>query len=68
MTEKTPTISVVTPNYNHGQFIGDTIRSIAAQGYQPVEHIIVDDGSTDDSRKIIATLAREPSCETDLKR
>lgn len=59
MSEKTPTISVVTPNYNHGRVIAETIRSVAGQAYQPVEHIIVDDGSTDDSREIIAVLARE---------
>jgi glycosyltransferase involved in cell wall biosynthesis len=59
MSEKVPTISVVTPNYNHGRYIAETIRSVAGQVYQPVEHIIVDDGSTDDSREIIAELARE---------
>jgi glycosyltransferase involved in cell wall biosynthesis len=59
MSENAPTISVVTPNYNHGRLIAETIRSIAEQVYQPVEHIIVDDGSTDDSREIIAALAHE---------
>jgi glycosyltransferase involved in cell wall biosynthesis len=59
MSEKAPTISVVTPNYNHGRLIAENIRSIAGQDYQPVEHIIVDDGSTDDSRETIAALARE---------
>jgi glycosyltransferase involved in cell wall biosynthesis len=59
MNEKAPTISVVTPNYNHGRFVTETIRSVAGQVYQPLEHIIVDDGSTDDSREIIAALAHE---------
>src|SRR3984893_9150492 len=59
MSEKAPTISVVTPNYNHGRLIPETIRSVAGQDYQAVEHIIVDDGSTDDSREIIAALTRE---------
>jgi glycosyltransferase involved in cell wall biosynthesis len=59
MSENAPTISVVTPNYNHGRLIAETIRSVAEQVCQPVEHIIVDDGSTDDSREIIAALARE---------
>jgi glycosyltransferase involved in cell wall biosynthesis len=59
MSEATPTISVVTPNYNHGRSISDTIRSIAGQDYQPIEHIVVDDGSTDGSPEIIAALARE---------
>jgi glycosyltransferase involved in cell wall biosynthesis len=59
MSENAPTISVVTPNYNHGRLIAETIRSVAGQVYKPVEHIIVDDGSTDDSREVIAALARE---------
>jgi glycosyltransferase involved in cell wall biosynthesis len=59
MNESAPTISVVTPNYNHGRLIAEAIRSVAGQVHQPVEHIIVDDGSTDDSREIIAALARE---------
>jgi len=59
MSENAPTISVVTPNYNHGRLIAETIRSVAGQVHQPLEHIIVDDGSTDDSREIIAALARE---------
>jgi glycosyltransferase involved in cell wall biosynthesis len=59
MNESAPTISVVTPNYNHGRLIAEAIRSVAAQVHQPVEHIVVDDGSTDDSREIIAALARE---------
>ncbi len=54
-----PTISVVTPNYNHGHYIAQTIRSVAAQTRCPLEHVIVDDGSTDDSREIIADLAKE---------
>jgi glycosyltransferase involved in cell wall biosynthesis len=61
MSEHAPTISVVTPNYNHGRLIAQTVRSVAGQVYQPVEHIIVDDGSTDDSREIIAALARDYS-------
>jgi glycosyltransferase involved in cell wall biosynthesis len=59
MSISAPTISVVTPNYNHGRCIAENIRSVAGQGFQPIEHIIVDDGSTDDSREIIGALARE---------
>jgi glycosyltransferase involved in cell wall biosynthesis len=51
-----PTVSVVTANFNHGALIGDTVRSVAAQGESVIEHIIVDDASTDDSRDTIRDL------------
>lgn len=46
-------ISIVTPNYNYGQYIGQTIESVVQQNYENIEHIIVDDGSTDNSVEII---------------
>ncbi|MGH8653458.1 MAG: glycosyltransferase family 2 protein [Gammaproteobacteria bacterium] len=42
-------ISVVIPCYNAGSWIGDALRSVAGQKYQPDEVIVVDDGSTDNS-------------------
>jgi len=54
----TATISVVTPNYNHADRVGAAIRSVAAQTRPPLEHIVVDDGSTDASLSVIAELAR----------
>lgn len=48
-----PKISIVTPNYNYGQFIEETIRSILLQGYPNLEYIIIDGGSTDASTDII---------------
>jgi len=46
-------VSVITPCYNAEQFIGETIASVAAQRYQPVEHIVVDDASRDGSLRVI---------------
>ncbi|MFN5894237.1 MAG: glycosyltransferase, partial [Dolichospermum sp.] len=35
-------ISIVTPNYNYGQFIEETIRSVLLQGYPNLEYIVLD--------------------------
>ena len=49
-----PLVSIIIDNYNYGRFLGEAIRSALQQTYRPVEVIVVDDGSTDESRTVLA--------------
>ena len=46
-------VSIITATYNRGATIGDTLRSLATQTYDNIEHIIIDGASTDNTRTVI---------------
>lgn len=46
-------ISIITPTYNCGDYIGETIESVLKQSYQNWEMIIVDDCSTDNTKEVV---------------
>lgn len=56
MTE-TPFISILTPAYNAGKYLGELLDSVAGQDFDRYEHLVVDDGSTDNTRDILASRA-----------
>lgn len=53
MAENAVKVSIVVPNYNHAAFLGRRMDSILAQTYTDYEIILLDDASTDGSRKVI---------------
>lgn len=58
MSESRHTLSIVMTNYNHGRFLEESLGAILVQSYSPIEVLVVDDGSTDDSVAVIEGLAK----------
>lgn len=55
-----PLVSVIVPNYNYGHVLGLCLRAIQAQTYTPLEIVLVDDASTDDSVAVAESLGVTP--------
>lgn len=52
-TTPRPLVSVLVNNYNYGRYLGEALDTALNQTYDNVEVVVVDDGSTDDSRQVI---------------
>jgi len=57
MTDPTPLVSVIIPVYNGARFLADAVDSVRRQDYRPIEILVVDDGSTDDTPEVADGLA-----------
>ncbi len=59
MENKLPKITVITPTYNRADFIKETIESVLKQDYKDFEYLILDDGSTDNTAKIVKPYLKD---------
>ncbi len=59
-------VSAVVPTYNRAHLIIDALKSIAAQNYRPIEIIVVDDGSTDNTSEVVEQWRIENESPSDL--
>ena len=59
LSRAVPELSVVVPNYNHARYLESALRAHLEQTRPPLEVIVVDDASTDDSVAIVERLARD---------
>ena len=55
-----PKVSVIIPNFNHAKYLKERIESVLYQTYQDFEVILMDDCSTDDSRKVLDQYRSHP--------
>lgn len=55
-----PLVTIIVPSFNQGKFIGETLDSILAQDYRPIEILVLDGGSTDETVAVLKSFAAAP--------
>ncbi len=60
--DDSPQVSVVIPTYNRADLVADAIESVLAQTWPRTECIVVDDGSTDETARVLARYAGRVTC------
>jgi len=55
-----PLVSIVTPSYNQGEFIGETIQSVLTQDYPNIEYWVIDGASTDETLSVLREYEHDP--------
>jgi len=51
--DEKPVISIITPSFNQGEYVGDTVRSVLNQDYPNIQYMVVDGGSTDQTLEVL---------------
>ena len=51
-----PRVSIIIPTYNRASFLGEAVASALGQDYRDIEVIVIDDGSTDETKDVLATF------------
>ena len=67
MESSFPLVTIIIPSYNHSKWIGDSIESVLHQTYKNIELIIVDDGSSDNSKEVINRYISDSRVKTIYK-
>ena len=58
-----PLVSIIVPSYNQGQFIRRTLQSILSQDYRPIEVIVIDGASTDETVSVLQEFSSAPELQ-----
>jgi len=59
-------VSVVIPTYNRAELLAQCLLSVGKQTYRPLEIIVADDGSTDETAKVVANFREQAARQDDL--
>lgn len=56
---KFPLVTIVTPTYNNAEYLSETIESVLSQTYPNIEYIVINDGSTDNTKEVLAEYSEK---------